>query len=109
MTEQPFRVLGVDLFSEPLALENRAVVARMTVQAGPVLLSGLRLAVTLSVATTAVGAVAGAPCLGTPIVTGLANANPAYVLQGALFTAWLALLLDRALALLAPEGAPAPG
>ena len=74
--------------------------------ARPVLLSGLRLAVTLSVATTAVGAVAGAPCLGTPIVTGLANANPSYVLQGALFTAWLALLLDRALALLAAPLAP---
>ncbi|WP_426958185.1 ABC transporter permease [Muricoccus radiodurans] len=67
--------------------------------AGPVLLAGLRVAVTLSVATTAVGAVAGARCLGTPIVIGLANANPAFVLQGAVFTAWLALLLDRALAL----------
>jgi osmoprotectant transport system permease protein len=69
--------------------------------ARPVLLAGLRVAVTLSVATTAVGAVAGARCLGTPIVTGLANANPAYVLQGAVFTAWLALLLDHGLALLA--------
>nr|WP_245215612.1 ABC transporter permease subunit [Pararoseomonas baculiformis] len=72
--------------------------------ARPVLLSGLRVAVTLSVATTAVGAIAGARCLGTPIISGLANANPAYVLQGALFTAWLALLLDRALGLLAAEG-----
>lgn len=74
--------------------------------ARPVLLSGLRVAVTLSVATTAVGAVAGARCLGTPIVTGLANANPSYVLQGAIFTAWLALLLDRALGLLAAPGPP---
>lgn len=72
--------------------------------ARPVMLSGLRLAVTLSVATTAVGAIAGARCLGTPIVTGLANANPSYVLQGAIFTAWLALLLDRALGLLAAPG-----
>jgi len=77
--------------------------------ARPVMLSGLRVAVTLSVATAAVGAVAGARCLGTPIVTGLANANPAYVLQGALFTAWLALWLDRALGRLAGPGASRSG
>ena len=66
----------------------------------PVLLSGLRLAVVLSIATAAVGAMAGAECLGTPIVVGLANNNGAYVLQGGLFTAWLALLADRAVRLL---------
>lgn len=76
--------------------------------ARPVMLAGLRVAVTLSVATTAVGAIAGTRCLGTPIVTGLANANPSYVLQGAIFTAWLALLLDRALGLLAPAAAEGP-
>jgi osmoprotectant transport system permease protein len=68
----------------------------------PVVLSSLRLAVVLSIATAAVGAMAGAECLGTPIVVGLANNNGAYVLQGGLFTAWLALLADRALALLLP-------
>ena len=40
--------------------------------------------------------------LGTPIVVGLSNGNPAWVLQGGIFTAWLALLADRALRLLAP-------
>jgi osmoprotectant transport system permease protein len=68
----------------------------------PVVLSSLRLAVVLSIATAAVGAMAGAECLGTPIVVGLANNNGAYVLQGGLFTAWLALLADRSLALLLP-------
>ncbi|WP_139323500.1 ABC transporter permease subunit, partial [Roseomonas sp. TAS13] len=68
----------------------------------PVILSGLRIAVVLSIATAAVGAVAGARCLGTPIVVGLSNGNPAWVLQGGIFTAWLALLADRALRLLAP-------
>ncbi len=76
--------------------------------AAPVLLSGLRTAVTLSIATTAIGAVAGARCLGSPVILGLANANPSYVLQGALFTAWLALLADRALALAARAVAPEP-
>jgi osmoprotectant transport system permease protein len=64
----------------------------------PVIGAGLRVALVLAIATTAVGAVAGAQCLGTPIVTGLANGNLAWVLQGALFTAWLALLADRLLA-----------
>lgn len=65
----------------------------------PVIQAGLRVAVVLAIATTAVGAVAGAQCLGTPIVTGLANGNTAWVLQGAIFTAWLALIADQALRL----------
>ena len=73
--------------------------------AAPVILSGLRVAAALSVATAAIGAVAGARCLGAPIILGLANGNPSYVLQGAVFTAWLALLVDRALGLLAPRPA----
>lgn len=70
----------------------------------PVIQAGLRVAVVLSIATTAVGAVAGAQCLGTPIVTGLANGNMAWVAQGALFTAWLALLADRGLRLALARG-----
>jgi osmoprotectant transport system permease protein len=65
----------------------------------PVIQAGLRVALVLAIATTAVGAVAGARCLGTPIVTGLANGNPSWVLQGAIFTAWLALIADQALRL----------
>lgn len=63
----------------------------------PVIGAGLRVVLVLAIATTAVGAVAGADCLGTPIVTGLANGNAAWVLQGAIFTAWLALLADKIL------------
>ncbi|HWL81571.1 MAG TPA: ABC transporter permease [Roseomonas sp.] len=73
----------------------------------PVIQAGLRVAVVLSIATTAVGAVAGASCLGTPIVVGLANGNTAWVLQGAIFTAWLALIADRALRLGLRRGATA--
>jgi osmoprotectant transport system permease protein len=67
--------------------------------ARPVIWAGLRVATVLSIATAAVGAIAGTPCLGTPIIVGLANGNMAFVLQGAVFTAWLALLVDRALRL----------
>ncbi|HWX51250.1 MAG TPA: ABC transporter permease [Roseomonas sp.] len=74
----------------------------------PVIQAGLRVAVVLSIATTAVGAVAGASCLGTPIIVGLANGNTAWVLQGAIFTAWLALIADRALRLGLRQGATQP-
>ena len=74
----------------------------------PVIGASLRVAVVLSIATTAVGAVAGAQCLGTPIVVGLANGNAAWVLQGAIFTAWLALIADQALRLALNRERPAP-
>lgn len=67
--------------------------------AAAVIMSGVRTSAVLGVATAAVGAVAGSRGLGLPIIVGLANGNPAYVLQGALFVAWLALIVDSALAL----------
>lgn len=54
----------------------------------------LRTAFILSVSVAAVGALAGAPTLGTPIVAGLQNQNLAAMLQGTLATAALAFLGD---------------
>ncbi|HEY4252342.1 MAG TPA: ABC transporter permease subunit [Roseomonas sp.] len=65
--------------------------------AWPVLLPALRVAVMLAVATTAIGALAGAATLGTPIVIGLRNQNELYILQGAAATAAIAFLADGAL------------
>ena len=53
-----------------------------------------RTALVLSVATAAVGALAGAATLGTPIVAGLQNQNVPAMLQGAAATAALAFLGD---------------
>lgn len=66
------------------------------------ILAGLRVAAVLAVATAAVGAVAGATCLGTPIIAGLVNGNPAWVVQGALLTGLMAFAVDGLLAALAP-------
>jgi osmoprotectant transport system permease protein len=60
----------------------------------PVIVEALRVAFILSVATTAVGALAGAATLGTPIVIGLQNQNEIYILQGAAATGALAFLAD---------------
>ena len=51
----------------------------------------------LAIATAAVGALAGASTLGTPIVAGLQNQNTVPMLQGAAATAALAFLGDAAL------------
>lgn len=69
--------------------------------AGPIL-AGLRVAAVLAVATAAVGAVAGASCLGTPIIAGLVNGNPAWVIQGALLTGLMAFAVDGLLVSASP-------
>lgn len=72
--------------------------------AAPVILAGVRTSVTINIATAALGATVGAANLGTPIISGIVNNNTAYVLQGALMTALLALTVDSLLARL-PIGA----
>lgn len=77
--------------------------------AAPVVLSALRVALATSVGTAAVGALAGAETLGTPIVLGLQNQNQLLVLQGAAATAALAFLADAALLTLGARMLPAGG
>ena len=62
--------------------------------ASPVILAGIRVSVIINVATSTIGAVAGAGGLGAPIISGLVNSDPAVTLQGAVLTAALALILD---------------
>jgi osmoprotectant transport system permease protein len=70
--------------------------------AWPLVLDGLRVALVLAVATAAVGALAGAPTLGTPIVLGLQNQDHLLVLQGAAATAALAFAAEGMLLAVAP-------
>jgi osmoprotectant transport system permease protein len=70
--------------------------------AWPLVLDGLRVALVLAVATAAVGALAGASTLGTPIVLGLQNQNQLLVLQGAAATAALAFAAEGFLLAVAP-------
>jgi osmoprotectant transport system permease protein len=62
--------------------------------ASPVILAGIRVSVIINVATSTIGAVAGAGGLGAAIISGLVNSDPAVTLQGAVLTAALALILD---------------
>jgi osmoprotectant transport system permease protein len=62
--------------------------------AAPLILDALRVALVLCVATAAVGALAGAATLGTPVIVGLQNGNELAILQGSAATAALAFAAD---------------
>ena len=66
--------------------------------AARVMLAGVRTSVVINVGTAMVGAVIGAGGLGSPIVAGLIQDNMAFIIEGALPGAMLALLLDQSLA-----------
>lgn len=61
------------------------------------ILDALRTGLVLAIATVAVGALAGASTLGTPIIAGLQNQAVLPLLQGASATAALAFLCDAAM------------
>lgn len=63
--------------------------------AAPFMLSGLRSAVIINIGTATIGSSVGALSLGSPIIEGLSASNPAYVIEGALIVALLAMLIDR--------------
>lgn len=82
-----------------LGMTGWQVLARVEVPlAAPVILAGIRTSVIINVGTAMIGAVIGAGGLGSPIVAGLIQDNLAFVIEGAVPAAMLALLLDQTLA-----------
>jgi osmoprotectant transport system permease protein len=66
----------------------------------PFILAGLRNAVIINIGTATIGSSVGALSLGSPILEGLSASNPAYVIEGALIVALLAVTIDRGFAAL---------
>ncbi len=66
--------------------------------AARVILAGVRTSVAINIGTATVGAAIGTGGLGVPIIGGLAVQNMAYVLEGAIPAALLAVLADATLA-----------
>jgi osmoprotectant transport system permease protein len=77
---------GVALFRVELPLAARVIMA------------GVRTSVIINVGTAMVGAVIGADGLGSPIVAGLVQDNTAFVLEGAIPAALLAVIIDQLMA-----------
>jgi osmoprotectant transport system permease protein len=65
--------------------------------AAPVIIAGVRISVIINIGTAMIGAVIGAGGLGSPIVAGLVRDNLAFIIEGALPAAMLALLADQLL------------
>ncbi|MDD5083091.1 MAG: ABC transporter permease subunit, partial [Dehalococcoidales bacterium] len=63
-----------------------------------VIMAGIRISVVINIGTAVVGAVIGAGGLGAPIIAGLVEDNIAYVIEGAVPAAILAILADQLLA-----------
>jgi osmoprotectant transport system permease protein len=66
--------------------------------AARVILAGVRIAVVITIGTATIGAAVGAGGLGDPIIGGLVTRNVAYVVEGALPAALLAIIVDAYLA-----------
>ena len=62
-----------------------------------VVLAGVRVSAIYTIGTATVAPIIGAGGLGVPIIAGLTNRNLAYVLEGAVPVALLALVVDFAL------------
>jgi osmoprotectant transport system permease protein len=69
--------------------------------AAPVVLTGVRVSVTIGIGTATIGSTVGALTFGTPIFDGLAGNKVPYVLQGAVLVALFAIVTDLLFALLA--------
>jgi osmoprotectant transport system permease protein len=66
----------------------------------PVILAGIRLSVVISIATATIGSTVAASTLGEVIIAGLLSNNLAFVLQGGLVVAIIAVLIYDALSAL---------
>lgn len=63
--------------------------------AARVIIAGVRISVIINIGTAMIGAVIGAGGLGSPIVAGLVQGNTAFILEGAVPAAMLAILADQ--------------
>ena len=64
--------------------------------AAPTILAGIRTSVVINIGTAALASTVGVKSLGSPIIIGLSGFNTAYVLQGAMTVALLAICADLA-------------
>ena len=61
----------------------------------PLILGGIRISVMVNIGTAMIGAVIGAGGLGSPVVAGLVRFNPAFILEGAIPAALMAVLASE--------------
>ncbi|MCW5718064.1 MAG: ABC transporter permease [Bauldia sp.] len=78
-----------------MGLTPRQVLLRVELPlALPVILAGIRVSAVIALSTAAIGSTVAAKTLGEVIIAGLLSSNTAFVVQGGLLVAALAVLID---------------
>jgi osmoprotectant transport system permease protein len=81
-----------------MGLSPRQILTRVELPlAAPLIMAGIRSSVVIAIGTATVGSIVGATSLGDPIIAGLVNGNTAYVVEGCIVVALLAILVDALL------------
>lgn len=75
----------------------------------PVIIAGIRISVIINIGTATVGAIVGAGGLGSPIIAGINLDNSAFIIEGALPAAIMAILADQLFATVESMFAYSPG
>jgi osmoprotectant transport system permease protein len=87
--------LGVREAAEGMGLSPRQRLCQVDLPlAAPVILTGIRVSVTIAIGTATIGSTVGALTLGTPIFDGLVANKLSFVLEGAILVALFAILTD---------------
>lgn len=97
-------IAGIGTVPEPVreaargvGMTNLEILRRVELPlAAPLIVAGIRTSVIIGVGTATIASTVGAKTLGSPIIVGLNGSNIAYVLQGAILVAVLAVMLDLA-------------
>ncbi len=75
----------------------------------PAILAGIRLSAVISLSTATIGSTVAARTLGEVIIAGLQSNNLAFILQGGLIVAALAVLIHSGLSMLEKKAARKTG
>ncbi|EOW1909577.1 ABC transporter permease [Yersinia enterocolitica] len=81
--------------AEGVGMSARQILWRVELPlAAPVIVAGIRTSVIINIGTAAIASTVGTKTLGSPIIIGLSGFNTAYVIQGAIVVALLAIITD---------------
>jgi osmoprotectant transport system permease protein len=82
--------------AEGLGMTKGQILFRVKVPlALPIIVAGIKNMVIINVSAATLGALVGAGGLGMPIMAGIHDFNPAFIIQGAMPAAFIALFLDE--------------
>lgn len=81
-----------------MGMSGRAILGRVELPlAAPIIMAGIRISTIISIGTATIGSTVGAKGLGEVIIAGLQTGNSAFVMQGAILVALMAIAADLGL------------